>query len=210
MPRVMIIDDHAIVREGLKQIIREEDDMQVVAEAGSGAEALSKLESIDCDVILLDISMPGRSGLDLLKEIRLRNENASVLVLTMYPEEQYAVRALKAGAAGYLTKDSAPDELLGAIRKIAAGGRYISQSLAERLALHIESPSGEMPHEGLSDREFEVLLMIASGKTVSEIASEMALSVKTISTYRARILEKTGMKNNAELTYYSIKNGLVE
>jgi DNA-binding NarL/FixJ family response regulator len=206
----MIIDDHAIVREGLKQIIREEDDMQVVAEAGSGAEALSKLESIDCDVILLDISMPGRSGLDLLKEIRLRNENASVLVLTMYPEEQYAVRALKAGAAGYLTKDSAPDELLGAIRKIAAGGRYISQSLAERLALHIESPSGEMPHEGLSDREFEVLLMIASGKTVSEIASEMALSVKTISTYRARILEKTGMKNNAELTYYSIKNGLVE
>jgi DNA-binding NarL/FixJ family response regulator len=210
MIKVMIVDDHMIVREGLKQIIGDSDDLMVAGEAGSGAEALQKIGDIECDVVLLDISMPGGNGLDLLKKLKSGRESVAVLMLTMHPEEQYAVRALRAGADGYLTKESAPDELIDAIRKVAAGGKYVSESLAERLALHIESRVQTMPHESLSDREYEVLLMIASGKTVSEIASEISLSVKTVSTYRARILDKMGMKNNAELTYYSIKNGLVD
>lgn len=205
----MIVDDHVMVREGLKQIIDETSDMRVVNEASNGHEALSKIND-KCDVLLLDISMPGRSGLEILKEIRNLAPRLFVLVLTMYPEEQYAIRALKAGASGYLTKESAPEELIEAIRKVARGGKYISMTLAERLALDLEDDSGKHPHEILSDREYEVMCMIASGKTVTEIADEMSLSVKTISTYRTRILEKMRLRTNAELTYYAIKNQLVE
>lgn len=210
MIRVMIVDDHLIVREGLKQIISESSDIKVVDEASNGSEALDKVKRIKCDVLLLDISMPGRSGLEILKELKNEAPALAVLILTMHPEEQYAVRVLKAGASGYLTKESAPDELIEAIRKVSRGGKYISSTLAEKLAFDLEIDTGRPPHETLSDREFEVMCMIASGKTVSEIAEEMVLSVKTISTYRSRILEKMRMKTNAELTYYSIKNQLVD
>jgi two-component system invasion response regulator UvrY len=210
MINVMIVDDHLIVREGLKQIITESSDIRVVDEASNGTEALAKVKHAKCDVLLLDISMPGRSGLEILKDLKHEAPSLSVLILTMHPEEQYAVRVLKAGASGYLTKESAPDELIEAIRKVSKGGKYISQTLAEKLAFDLEIDTGRPPHETLSDREFQVLCMIASGKTVTEIADEMVLSVKTISTYRSRILEKMRMKTNAELTYYSIKNQLVD
>jgi two-component system invasion response regulator UvrY len=210
MINVMIVDDHLIVREGLKQIITESSDIRVVDEASNGTEALAKVKHAKCDVLLLDISMPGRSGLEILKDLKHEAPSLSVLILTMHPEEQYAVRVLKAGASGYLTKESAPDELIEAIRKVSKGGKYISPTLAEKLAFDLEIDTGRPPHETLSDREFQVLRMIASGKTVTEIADEMVLSVKTISTYRSRILEKMRMKTNAELTYYSIKNQLVD
>jgi len=210
MINVIIVDDHLIVREGLKQIISESSDIKVVDEASNGTEALKKVKEVDCDVLLLDISMPGRSGLEILKELKHEAPDLAVLILTMHPEEQYAVRVLKAGASGYLTKESAPDELILAIRKVSKGGKYISSTLAEKLAYDLEIDTGRPPHETLSDREFEVMCMIASGKTVTEIADEMVLSVKTISTYRSRILEKMHMKTNAELTYYSIKNQLVD
>jgi two-component system invasion response regulator UvrY len=210
MINVMIVDDHLIVREGLKQIITESSDIKVVDEASNGTEALAKVRHANCDVLLLDISMPGRSGLEILKDLKHEAPSLSVLILTMHPEEQYAVRVLKAGASGYLTKESAPDELIEAIRKVSKGGKYISSTLAEKLAFDLEIDTGRPPHETLSDREFQVLRMIASGKTVTEIADEMVLSVKTISTYRSRILEKMRMKTNAELTYYSIKNQLVD
>jgi two-component system invasion response regulator UvrY len=210
MIKVMIVDDHMIVREGLKQIITESSDIEVVDEASNGTEALDKVKRVECDVLLLDISMPGRSGLEILKELKNEAPALSVLILTMHPEEQYAVRVLKAGASGYLTKESAPDELIDAIRKVSAGGKYISSTLAEKLAFNLEIDTGKPPHEILSDREFEVMCLIASGKTVTEIADEIVLSVKTISTYRSRILEKMRMKTNAELTYYSIKNQLVD
>lgn len=210
MINVMIVDDHLIVREGLKQIITESSDIRVVDEASNGTEALAKVKHAECDVLLLDISMPGRSGLEILKDLKHEAPSLSVLILTMHPEEQYAVRVLKAGASGYLTKESAPDELIEAIRKVSKGGKYISPTLAEKLAFDLEIDTGRPPHETLSDREFQVLCLIASGKTVTEIADEMVLSVKTISTYRSRILEKMRMKTNAELTYYSIKNQLVD
>ena len=210
MIKVMIVDDHLIVREGLKQIITEASDITVVDEASNGTEAIEKVRQVACDVLLLDISMPGRSGLEILKDLNNEAPTLSVLILTMHPEEQYAVRVLKAGASGYLTKESAPDELIEAIRKVSSGGKYISSTLAEKLAYDLAIDTGRPPHETLSDREFEVMCMIASGKTVTEIADEMTLSVKTISTYRSRILDKMRMKTNAELTYYSIKNQLVD
>lgn len=209
MIKVIIVDDHLIVREGLKQIISDTSDISVVDEASSGHEAINKIRSNDCDVLLLDISMPGRSGLEILKEIKNESSKLSILILTMHPEEQYAVRVLKAGASGYLTKESAPDELIEAIRKVSDGGKYISSTLAEKLAYNLEVDTEKPFHQTLSDREFEVMRMISSGKTVTEIADEMSLSVKTISTYRTRILEKMRMKTNAELTYYAIKNELV-
>ena len=209
MIKVIIVDDHRIVREGLKQIISDTSDMSVVDEASNGQEAINKIRNNDCDVMLLDISMPGRSGLEILKEIKNELPKLSILILTMHPEEQYAVRVLRAGASGYLTKESAPDELIEAIRKVSDGGKYISSTLAEKLAFNLEIDTGKPFHQTLSDREFEVMCMISSGKTVTEIADEMSLSVKTISTYRTRILDKMRMKTNAELTYYSIKNDLV-
>ena len=210
MIKILIADDHVIVREGLKQIVAETSDMVVAGEAADSRQTLDLALQQDWDVVLLDISMPGRGGIDTLKELKHGKPELPVLVLSMYPEEQYALRALRAGASGYLTKESAPDELIGAIRKVAQNGRYISNSLAEKLAANI-GPATEKPiHELLSDREYQVMMMIASGKTVKGIADELSLSVKTISTNRTRALKKMGMKNNAEFMYYAIKEGLVK
>jgi DNA-binding NarL/FixJ family response regulator len=209
MIKILIADDHAIVRGGLKQILSETSDMVVVAEAADGQEVLEEVRKYDLDLVLLDIAMPGRGGLDTLKQLKHEKPELPVLVLSMYPEEQYAVRAFKAGVSGYLTKESAPEELISAIRKVSQGGKYVSSSLAEKLAFHLEADAERPLHEMLSDREYQVVIMIASGKTVKEIADDLSLSVKTISTNRARALKKMGMKNNAEITYYAIKQGLV-
>lgn len=210
MIKILIADDHAIVRRGLKQILTETADMVVAGEAHNGQELLEKMRSDQWDVIVLDISMPGRGGLDILKQLKSERPKLPVLMLTIHPEDQYAVRVLRAGASGYLTKESAPDHLVEAIRKVARGGKYISPHLAERLAFNLEPISERPLHEALSDREFQVLRLIASGKTVKEIGEELSLSVKTISTYRTRILEKMKMKNNAEMTHYAIQQKLVE
>jgi len=210
MIRILIADDHAIVREGLKQIISEIPDMIVADEASSGHEVLNKVFKNHYDVVVLDITMPGRGGLDVLKLIKAQKPKLPILVLSVHPEEQYAVRTLKAGASGYLTKESAPDELILAIRKISVGKKYVSSSLAEKLALELEIDVGKPIHETLSDREYQVMCMITSGRTAKDIAEELFLSEKTISTYRARILEKMKMKSNIELTHYAIKHGLVE
>ncbi len=206
---ILIVDDHAVVRAGLRQIISGVSDMVVADEAGDGIEALAKIRGKKrYSVIVLDISMPGKSGLDVLKEIRVQHPKLPVLMLSMYPEDQYAMRALRSGASGYMTKDSAPDELVTAIRTVAAGRKYINSDLAERLAFNLDAHMKKEPHEILSDREYQVLCTIASGKTISEIADQLSLSVKTISTYRRRILEKMQLKNNAELTNYAIRNNL--
>jgi two-component system invasion response regulator UvrY len=210
MIRILVADDHAIVREGLKQILGDVSDMAVRDEAAGGQEALAKIRDGEFDVVLLDISMPGRSGLEILKEIKAERPKLPVLILSMHAEEQYAVRALRAGASGYVTKASAPDELIGAIRKVSCGRKYVSSSLAEKLALELDIDTKKPPHATLSDREYQVMLMIASGKSVKEIADELCLSVKTISTYRTRVMEKMNMKKNAELTLYAIQNHLVD
>ena len=210
MIKILIADDHPVVRKGLKEIIEEIPDMAVHGEASNGQETLEKVGKSDFDIVVLDISMPGISGLDILKQLKSEKPELSILVLSMYPEEQYAVRVLRAGASGYLTKESAPEELIAAIRKASKGGKYISSSLAEKLAFDLETDAERPLHETLSDREYQVLRMIASGKTGKEIGEELFLSVKTVSTYRARILEKMEMKSNAELTHYAIKHGLVE
>lgn len=210
MIRILVADDHTIVREGLKQILADVGDMAVRDEAGNGQEALAKIREGEFDVVLLDISMPGRSGLEILKEIKAEHPKLPVLILSMHAEEQYAVRALRAGASGYVTKASAPDELIGAIRKVSCGRKYVSSSLAEKLAFELDIDTKKPPHETLSDREYQVMLMLASGKSVKEIADELCLSVKTISTYRSRVMEKMNMKKNAELTLYAIQNHLVD
>ncbi|HEX9157031.1 MAG TPA: response regulator transcription factor [Syntrophales bacterium] len=210
MIKILIADDHPIVRQGFKQVLQDTADLVVADEAGNGQEVLGLVSKKDYDVILLDISMPGKNGLEVLKELKVLNPKIPVLILSIYPEEQYAIRALKAGASGYLTKASAPEELISAIRKVSRGGKYISSSLAEKIAYELDGDSGKAPHETLSDREYQILLMIASGKTVSDIAGEMCLSVKTVSTYRSRIIDKMKLKNNAELTTYAIRNKLVE
>jgi len=210
MIRVLICDDHTIVREGLRQILAETQDIVGAGEACSGHEVLEKVEAGDFDVALLDISLPGLSGLEVLKQLRISKPSLPVLVLTMHPEEQYAVRAMRAGAAGYLTKGSAPDQLIGAIRKVASGGRYVSESLAEQLAFELLEERGRPPRDALSDREYEVMVLLARGRTVTEIGEELSLSVKTISTYRARVLDKLGLKNNAEIVYYALKEGIIE
>ncbi len=210
MIKVIIVDDHSVVRKGLRQIIEETNDIVVADEASSGYELLERIREKNYDVVLLDISMPGKDGLDTLKEIRNFKPDIKVLMFTVYPEEQYAVRVLKAGAYGYINKESEPDEIIGAIRKVSQGRKYVSPELAELLAANIGSSAEAAKHEILSDREFQVMCMIASGKTVREIAEELALSINTISTYRIRILEKMNMKSNAELTHYAIRNNLVE
>jgi two-component system invasion response regulator UvrY len=210
MIKILIADDHAIVREGLKQIVAETSDMAVADEASSGHEVLDKVRSNEYTVVVLDISMPGGDGLNILKQIKKEKLKLPVLVLSVHPEEQYAVRVLKAGAAGYLTKESAPGELISAIRRVASGRKYVSSLLAEKLAFDLQSEGETSLHETLSDREFQVMCMIASGKRVKDIGEELCLSVKTISTYRSRILEKMRMKNSAELTHYALKHGLVE
>jgi two-component system invasion response regulator UvrY len=208
--KILIADDHAIVRQGLKQILADIPDQAIIDEASHGNEVLSKVRTNVYDVLILDISMPGLSGLDVLKQLKSEKTDINVLMLSMHPEEQYAIRALKAGAAGYLTKESAPEELIAAIKKVSMGRKYVTASLAEKLALDLEERSERPSHEYLSDREFQVLCLIASGKTVKEIAEEMFLSIKTISTYRSRILEKMNMKTSAEMTHYAIKNGLID
>jgi len=210
MIKILIADDHAIVREGLKQIVAETSDMMVADEASSGHEVLDKVRSNEYTVVVLDISMPGGDGLNILKQIKKEKLKLPVLVLSVHPEEQYAVRVLKAGAAGYLTKESAPGELISAIRRVSSGRKYVSSLLAEKLAFDLQSEGETSLHETLSDREFQVMCMIASGKRVKDIGEELCLSVKTISTYRSRILEKMRMKNSAELTHYALKHGLVE
>lgn len=210
MIKIVIADDHPIVRAGLKQILADASDMEVAAEAGDGHEILKLIRKGSVDVVLLDITMPGLMGLDVLKQISVENPKLPVLVLSMHPEEQYAIRVLKAGASGYLTKAAAPEQLIGAIRKIYRGGKYVSPDLAEKLALGLQSAATGLPHENLSDREYQVLCLISSGKTVKEIAEELSLSEKTISTYRSRLLEKMDMKSNAELTHYGIKHNLVD
>lgn len=209
MIKILIADDHAIVREGLKQIVAEVPDMVVAGEASNGEETLQEVQRADYDVVLLDISMPGQSGMETLKELGRRRSGLPVLMLSMHPEEQYAVRALRAGARGYLTKESAPNELVVAIRKVVNGDRYVSSLLSERLASDLTSYTRETPYRTLSDREYQVLRMIASGKTVNNIATELALSVKTVSTYRSRILTKLRMKTTAELIRYAIEKRLV-
>jgi DNA-binding NarL/FixJ family response regulator len=210
MTKILIADDHPIVREGLKHIIEEEGDLSVAGETESAADFFESVRNHDYDLVLLDITMPGMSGLDILKQLKIEKPGLPVLILSIHSEDQYAVRALKAGASGYLTKASAPDKLIEAIRKVLSGGRYVSPYLAERLAFQLDSGTEKQAHERLSDREFQVLCLIASGKTVKDIGDELALSAKTVSTYRSRILEKMQMKNNAELTHYAIKNNLLD
>jgi two-component system, NarL family, invasion response regulator UvrY len=209
MLKILIADDHAIVREGLKQILADVPDMVVAGEAASGNQVLEMIRKERWDLVLLDITMPGGNGLDTLKQLKKEKPDLPVLMLSMYPEEQYAIRSIKAGVSGYLTKESAPEELIAAIRKVAQGGKYISASLSEKLATYLETDAEKPLHELLSDREYEVVLMIAAGKTVGQIAEELSLSVKTISTNRTRALRKMGMSNNSEITYYAMKHGLV-
>jgi DNA-binding NarL/FixJ family response regulator len=208
--RVLIADDHAIVRRGLKEILMRELDGVTCGEAENGQQVLDQVESHDWDLLILDITMPGRGGLDVLKTLRTLRPRLPVLVLSMHPEDQYGKRVLKAGASGYMNKESAPEELIKAMRRLLGGGRYVSAALAEALASDLSQDAGRPVHERLSDREFEVLRQLASGKTVSQIAEELHLSVPTVSTYRARILEKMRMSTTAELMHYAMRNHLVE
>ena len=210
MINILLVDDHTIVRDGLKRIISESIGMEVIAEAENGQIALDIIyENSSINFVVLDISMPGRSGLDVLKDIKNYNPELSVLMLSMHAQDQYAIRTLKAGASGYLTKESASELLVEAIQKIHQGGRFISNELAELLALSLNDKKVDFPHDQLSDREYQVMILIASGKTIVEISKELVLSDKTISTYRARILEKMNLRTNSEITHYAFLNKLV-
>jgi len=209
MIQILIVDDHAILRRGLKEILEREFRDVSIGGAGTAEQALTQLESEKWDLVILDITMPGRSGIDVLRHLKALRPNLPVLVLSMHPEDQYGRRVLKAGASGYMNKESAPEELIKAVRKLLSGGRYVSETLAEMLAVDFGRDDGTPAHERLSDREFEVLRKMASGKTVGQIAQELHLSVPTVSTYRARILEKMGMSNTAELIRYALSHHLV-
>ena len=208
MIRVLLADDHAVVRAGLREILADTGDVIVAGEATNGQEVLAKVRGETFDVAVLDMSMPGRSGIDLIKQVKKEKPQLRILILSMHSEQQYAVRAVKAGASGYLTKESAADELVAAIRRIAAGGAYVSPETAERLVLDSSPRAGAAPHTKLSDREFQVFQLIASGKSITEIAQQLSLSVKTISTHKTRIMEKMGLANQAELIRYAIENNL--
>lgn len=208
MTRILIVDDHEIVRRGLKEIVSERPDLVVAGEATNGAEALELARARKFDVAIVDVAMPGRGGLDILKELRVARPALKIIVLSMYSEEQYAVRSLRDGALAYLTKGNAAEELLQAIETVSRGERYITPRVAERLARYVEEDGGGLPHERLSDREVQVLGMIGAGKTVSQIATELSLSMKTVSTYRARILTKMGMETNAQLIRYVVEHRL--
>jgi DNA-binding NarL/FixJ family response regulator len=210
MIRILVADDHAILRRGLSDILARELEGVICAEAGNAQEVIAQVRRQPCDLVILDITMPGRSGLDLLKDLKQLLPEVPVLILSMHPEDQYARRVLKAGAAGYMNKETAPKELVKAVRKVLAGGRYVSEALAEKLASDLGAGAANECHEILSHREFEVLRMIASGKTVSRIAEELHLGVTTVSTYRVRILEKLDMENNSELIRYALHNRLIE
>ena len=209
MIQILIADDHAIVRRGLRQILDGEPGLASVAEAQNGEEVIDLLGQKKWDLLILDINLPGRNGLNILSEIRFRRPELPVLILSMYPEDQYALRVLKAGAAGYLNKQSAPEELVKAIKKIRAGGKYLSEAMMDKLASSLDDNQEKPVEEILSDREYQVMLLIASGKTISEIGELLSISIKTVSTYRKRILEKLNLKNNAELTYFAVHRGLV-
>ena len=208
--KILIVDDHELIREGLKKVLVKHQEMHVVGEACDSAELFDQLKRMEVDIVILDISLPGRSGLDIIHDLKKSYPEIKVLVLSMHPEDRFAVRVLKAGAAGYLTKQSAAQELVKAIRKIMDGGKYISSALAEQLVLEIEAPSDKPVHELLSNREFEIMRMIGFGKSIGEIGEELSLSVNTVTSYRARIMEKMKMKTNAELIRYAIQNQLVE
>jgi DNA-binding NarL/FixJ family response regulator len=208
--KILIADDHAIVREGVKQIVKTLPEVKQIDEASDGKEALVKLINTNYDLAILDISMPEMTGLDLLQHLKIQNIRTQVLILSFHPQEQYAVRAFKLGASGYLSKDSAFEELAMAIRKIAAGGKYVSAALAEKLLFSEVSSINQQLHESLSEREFQVMIMLAKGSSISEIAAEIFISDKTVATYRARILEKMQMKKNAEITMYALRNKLIE
>lgn len=208
MIKVIIADDHPVVRAGMKQVLSESGDIMVAAETSSGEALIQEIQEKDYDVVLLDITMPGIGGVEALKRIKALKPSLPVLMLSIHSEDQFALRTMKAGAAGYLTKESAPEELIKAIRQVAGGKKYISPSLAERLASELNQDISRLLHERLSDRELQVLCLIAAGKTVSDISSDLNLSVKTVSTYRTRLLEKMGMRNNAELITYAVKNNL--
>jgi len=209
MLKIIVADDHPVIREGLRRIVAQSGNMSVVAEAADSQQVLEKVRRHSPDVLLLDISMPGRSGLEILDELKTKHPKVRILVLSQHPEERYASRVFRAGAAGYLAKDSASAELLGAIHKVAGGGKYVSATLAERLAANMGTDVSRQPHETLSDREFEVLRRVGNGETISEIAEDLSLSVKTISTYRTRILEKLALTKTAELIRYAIQHQLV-
>ncbi|HSV82707.1 MAG TPA: response regulator transcription factor [Ramlibacter sp.] len=210
MIRIVIADDHAIVRAGLKRVVEEVPDLQVVGEAADGTEVMQRVRELDFDVLVLDLSMPGRSGMELIKLVKSERPRLRVLVLSMHQESQYAVRAIKSGASGYLSKDSAPEQLEQALRKIAAGGAYLSAEVAEQLALGAMPHSEAAPHAALSDREFQVFRMLVAGTSVTEIASELHLSVKTVSTHKAKLMQKLGVHNQSDLVRYAIKHGLAE
>jgi two-component system invasion response regulator UvrY len=208
--KILIADDHVLIREGLKKILRAAPDLVVVSEAQNGQEVIEKTKNTKVDVVVLDISMPGKSGLEVLKDLKQDYPGLPVLILSMHPEDRFATRSLKAGAAGYLTKECAAEELIRAIRRVVAGRKYVSTTLSEKLALQLETDTGKPPHEMLSNREYQVLCMIAAGKKAKDIANDLSLSVNTINTYRARILEKMKMTNDAELIRYALQNRLVE
>jgi two-component system, NarL family, invasion response regulator UvrY len=210
MTRIFIVDDHVLIREGLKKILSTESDLSIVGEALSGNEALEKLDTCKCDVLILDISLPDKSGLEVLKEVKARHPKIQVIILSIYPEERYAIRALIDGAVGYVTKNSAADELILAIRTVMAGKKFVSPTLTQELDDHIQTDQTKPSHEKLSDREFQVLLLIGSGQTVSQIADKLNLSVSTVNTYRTHILEKMNLKTNVELVRYVFENHLQE
>ncbi len=210
MIRILIVDDHAIVRQGLKQIVEKSGEMQVVADAENGISALRKIREVECDVVLLDISMPDMNGLDVLKQIHAEKPNLPVLIVSIYSEDQYAMRLIKAGAAGYLTKETPPPELINALLRVAGGKKYISPVVAEILAEEIGDAGNKLPHQSLSDREYQIFMLLASAQTVTEVADALSLSVKTVSTYRSRILDKMHLNNNAELMHYAVNYRLTQ
>ena len=211
MIRIVIADDHAIVREGLKRIVSEADDMQIMGEAADGSEVMERVRELEFDVLVLDLSMPGRSGMELIKLVKAERPKLRILILSMHQESQYAVRAIKSGSSGYLTKESAPSQLVQAIRRIAGGGAYVTPEVAEQLALGaMPGAQGQAPHEALSDREFQVLRLLAGGESVTAIAERLSLSVKTVSTHKANLMHKMNLQNASELVRYAVKHGLLD
>jgi len=210
MIKILIADDHQLIREGLKKTLADECDMKVAAEASSGEDVLELIRRNEFDIIVMDLSMPGLSGLDLIKRIKNESPKIPILVLSMHPEERFAVRAIKAGASGYLTKENTPQKLVEAIRKIVNGGKYITPSLGERLAAELDDMKSQLPHELLSDREYQIFILISSGVSVKEICEKLFLSVSTVHTYRTRILEKMKLNSDCDLTHYAIKHGLID
>ena len=207
--KILICDDHKIVRDGLRQILQQLQDVTLIEEAGTGSEALAQLKVNDFEVLLLDISLPDKSGLEVLQSVKTKWPLTNVLMLSMHPQEQYAIRAIKLGASGYLTKDTASEELLTAVKKISSGGKYISQSFAESLASYLDKDTIRQKHEILSDREFEIMIKIANGRSLQDIGNELFISIKTVSTYRSRIMGKMNMNKNTELTKYCLENNLI-